>query len=106
MNPEELKQSMRDVLNERNYFCEHLGKISSVKKQVAVPNALVGVSFFVFLTTWIIAVYSWLAEGTFPYELVRYASVIFGVTCCAYCGKTAYGYKADKECESKQGKFP
>ena len=106
MNQEELKQSMREVLNERNYFCEHRSNVSSAKKQIIIPNALMGVSFFVFLATWIIAVYSWLAEGTFPYELVRYASVIFGVSCCAYCGKTAYEYKADKECETESKKFP
>ena len=106
MNPEELKQLMREVLDERNYFYEQRSKIKAEKKQMIVPNVLAGVSIFVFLATWVIAIYSWLADGTFPYELVGYTSVLFGLSCCAYCGKSAYEYKADKDCESKSNKFP
>lgn len=106
MNPEELKQLMHEVLDERNYICEQRGKSKLTKKQMIMPNILAGVSVFVFLATWIIAVYSWFTNGTFPYELVGYTSVLFGLVCCACCGKAAYEYKADKDNESKQNKFP
>lgn len=106
MNPEDLKQLMREVLDERNYFYEQRGKTKTAKKQMIMPNVLAGISIFVFLATWVIAIYSWLANGAFPYELVGYTSILLGLSCCAYCGKSAYEYRADKDCEPKPNKFP
>jgi len=72
----------------------------------AVANILMGFSIFVFLMTWIVAAYSWLTDGSFPEELVRYSSVLVGLSFCGYCGKATYEYGVDKECETKAKKFP
>jgi hypothetical protein len=106
MNPEDYKDIIREVLDERGYPSGDNGKSKSVKKQMLAANILLGFSLFVFLLTWTVATYSWLANSTFPNELVRYSSILLGLTSCAYCCKTAYEYKADKDCESKQKKFP
>ena len=54
----------------------------------------------IYFMTWCAAAYSWFADGTFPDELIRYTSVLFGVAFGSYCCKTAYEYKADKDCEA------
>ena len=101
MSPEDYKNIMREVLDECGYPSGVGNKNKTAKKQMIAANVMLGFSLFVFLLTWIVAAYSWLANGSFPEELVRYTSVLFGITSCAYCCKTAYEYRADKECESK-----
>jgi len=106
MNPEDYKNIIREVLNERDHPAGSPKKIKEIKKQMTVANILLGFSLFVFFLTWIVASYSWIVNGSFPEELVRYTSVLLGLSFCAHCCKTAYEYKADKDCESKMKKPP
>jgi len=106
MNPEDYKRLMREVLDEQRYYADIPNKSKGIKKYTIAANILIGFSLLIFLLTWIIAAYSWLVNGSFPEELVRYTSVLLGMSCCAFCGKAAYEYKVDKDCESKMAKFP
>ena len=106
MNPEDYKSIIREVLDERGHPVSSPRKSKETKKQMTVANILLGFSLFVFMLTWIVAAYSWIVNASFPEELVKYTSVLLGLSYCAYCGKTAYEYKADKDCESKTKKPP
>ena len=70
------------------------GKSSSTSKLVLY------FALSIYLLTWCVAAYSWAVDGLFPDELVRYTSALFGVAFGTYCCKSAYEYKADKECEA------
>ena len=96
MNAEDYKALMHTVLDERKYFDD-----KDKKKHTVIFKVLVYFSLAVFLLTWVLAVYSWLTDGSFPEELVKYTGILFGASFCGYCCKTACEYKADKECEAK-----
>ena len=106
MSPEDYKNLVREVLDEQRYLFNFPKKNKEVKKQMMAVNVLVYFSLIIFLLTWIVAAYSWLVNGLFPEELVRYTSVLLGLSFSGYCCKTAYEYKVDKECESEIKKFP
>ena len=105
MSAENYKKLMHEVLDERSCIVDLPKKNKKAKKELIVVNILLGFSLFIFFATWIVAAYSWLSYGTFPEELVRYTSALLGISCCAYCGKTAYEYKVDKDCEKETSKF-
>ena len=54
----------------------------------------------IYFMTWCIAVYTWLVDGSFPDELVRYSGAFFGIAFGTYCCKSAYEHKTDRECEA------
>ena len=80
------------------------------KKELTTSKFLLYFASIMFLSTWVVAAYSWLTHGTFPNELIRYTSILYGISFGSYCCKTAYEYKADKDCEvsmlkTEQAKF-
>ena len=65
-------------------------------KSFSTSKCIMYFASLIYFLTWCVAAYSWLLDGSFPDELVRYTSVLFGVAFGAYCCKSAYEHKADK----------
>ena len=69
-------------------------------KRLSTSKFILYFASMIYLLTWCVAAYSWATDGTFPDELVRYTSALFGVAFGTYCCKSAYEHKADRECEA------
>ena len=69
-------------------------------KRLSTSKFILYFASLIYLMTWCVAVYSWFADGSFPDEIIRYSSALFGVAFGTYCCKSAYEHKADRECEA------
>ena len=73
------------------------------EKKSEAPRYLMYIETIMLFIVLGVAVYSWLKEGTFPYDLVRYVSALYGFSLCGYYCKTAYEHKVDREHDMSQG---
>ena len=93
----EIKEIIKEALGETVIIPK---QTKEAKKEFSASKFMICFASAVYLATWFIAAYSWVSNGSFPEELVRYTSILFGVAFGSYCCKSAYEYKADKDCEA------
>ena len=65
-------------------------------KKTDLCDGLMGISAFILLGTWLVAMISWTVRGEAPLDLFRYALAMHGVCFASYCCKAAYGHKISR----------
>ena len=102
MNEKQIaKKIAEDILK------SHVGGIESflkarASKKIVASRFIMYIFSIVYVAILGISTYSWLVIGEFPVELVQYASIAYGISFGAYCGKSGYENKAKIECDSRE----
>ena len=75
-----------------------MGKSTSVE---LMPRFIFYVIAIVCVLTWGVALYLLVVDGIFHSEVVRYMSMVFGISFGSYCYKSACDYKTDIQYKTK-----
>ena len=61
-------------------------------------DGLLSIGTFIFLSTWLVAIVSWIVRGEYPATMVQYVTLMQGICYASYCCKAAYERKSGKGC--------
>lgn len=111
MGIEELKQVIREVLNEGKPREKNTTRKKSTSRKVAsrkkltVTHKLIITATIMYIATWIVAVVSWFMYREISEELLKYGTYLYGAALATYTGKSAYEYgkKYDPNYEEQDG---
>ena len=96
MNESDVKQVIAEVLREVKIAKP---PIRHIKQKMEFSKKLMIFVSVIFAATWGIAVYSWIAGGEFPWQLVEFVNWLYGACFVSYCGKSAY----ENKCKIERG---
>jgi len=86
----DVKQIVAGVLREANILKP---PIQHIKQEMEFSKKLMIFVSLVFALTWCVAVFSWIASGELPGELLEFVNWLYGASFVSYCGKSAYENK-------------
>ena len=66
-------------------------------KKQDLCDGLLGIGTFILLSTWLLAIISWIVRSDYPATMVQYVTIMQGVCYAAYCCKAAYENKTGKK---------